>query len=556
MVNEENDKEEVAPNVTSLNTDYAPKALHEEVQGLLREVLEPSNGGSIAAQIERDLSASIPDPSLRDSINGFAEADIHRQSEVLRLVEEQGLQVKYILQAASLLRKATDERYLNMKGNFTDLDVYRVMRGHRIEALVEQPRNGGMSRSQSAFAREVIGDFNTGNTNLVGIDGSHKDTQGLGPAEIAKLRLDDPEHPALSFDAENLVDELIKKIGYDFDALSISGIVLDPPSYKNQGVMTLRLDDTGDQIEIEMCNIRLLNIVGADTEMLLDRASDEIYLGRPVRIWLNDKWEDGKIKTPDGPHGLVEVVCSDGSIATVGVRSFDLDRIESADSVVKKHPLEDYPNIRRNRCVRFPIEEQPYFAYGYINDINSAGKEYSIRDSYFHSSEHDFDNTDIVFVDQNSICEKDPLVKIGSKIRYFDFKAQKQRVYEVMGYDPEKDVIITKIVSLRPHSASICHSFRADTEGLEVFEDGDAELSKEFPVLKEWTTYLGGFRVKFTDKSGTERDGKLFECDTLPFYMEVIIKKDPKDIVPGSYESYYRFNVEPNAVLDIYRLSR
>jgi hypothetical protein len=265
------------------------------------------------------------DAELMEAASRMEELSLIDQAEVVRKIEGYSLDVRDVLTVFNIARKSEDPKYQAANDRFIDPSIYRITRGHRIEMFVEVPLDG-VSRHQSAFFEKLVESV----TEMVGLDTSDTDIRRLqlqpgsipmreirdkdkkgdnivqitGIPGLLKLMEDNPNHPGLSYGGE-VKDNLRSAISSKYSYKLISGVVHEPPGDSNRGMLTLE-----DGTQVEMANVRMLNVVGVELPNFLSRGPHEIYLWRPVRVWhqAGAKWVTGRVVTPDSAHGLVEVI--------------------------------------------------------------------------------------------------------------------------------------------------------------------------------------------------------------------------------------------------------
>jgi hypothetical protein len=300
----------------------------------------------------------VPEQIKRAAEN-FPYTDIHSQAAFLNELIQQGINPTALLNHVQLAQKSHDSSYQEADEFFVDPMIYRVMRGHEVQIFHEISK-GGVSRHQGRFAKSIIDD----ETAIFVADGSHPDIKRLqldetksypllskhspendqtdkvayisGIRGLQRLISDNPNHPALSADQAYGAQVLFSMITHTFSLEFKSGIVAAPPGASNEGMLKFT-----DGTEIEMCNVRLINIIGADVPALLKRGDREVYLGRPVKVFFQNEWHTGIIHDPDSVSGLVGVRCDqkisngsflDGHGLTVGISSPDLDLLVPVSS--------------------------------------------------------------------------------------------------------------------------------------------------------------------------------------------------------------------------------
>lgn len=498
-----------ADNVVLLDTGYHPQPLHEWLNEFFAEF---NNQHLEAAQsLVSDIESLLPADLLPDG--GLAEilqVDINQQVAILEALEQASVSVADVLRLAQLCGKATKNSFKQSNERSLDHDHKYVLPGHRVEMLVEVPRNGGLSRAVSNFGRRVMKDIEAGTATDAG-------------AAVLADELEWPDEVLGALEEQTLAtaEDFKKRIGYEFETQAVSGIVA---MAVDNGVLTVLREPDGEAIELEGRSIKLLNVVGAETDCLLDRGPEELYYGRRVRVWLNEAWQLGRISFMGLGWG-VGVRLDSGGQSTVGRKSESLDLMADPEAPPKRHTLEDYPDLRNYRCVRVATTKFPFSDYGFIDGIDSNHKNYAVHFARKGKQIMDFDDPDVAFVPLGTVCPRRPEIKVGNKIRYFDFKAQTSRIYEILGYDDNYCQIITEIVSQRPSEIPICHVFPLNRPGLEIADKNYDDLIARFPVLSEWKRFAKTFIIQFEDENGQMQEGRLDSLETLPFHVEVLMKE-------------------------------
>jgi hypothetical protein len=473
---------------------------------------------------------------------------------------------KFLLELA-IARKMADPGYDNHDDPyFVDPLIDMVERGHRVVILYEEPQ-GGVSRHQArslqrlAASSELIvvdpddpdvvahGVRQDAGNAIVrmqkpvreigapdGTEDESNDTDENGAQNLLGLYMSDREHAA--FQTRRTAQEVIQsRITDEYLLKTIAGTIKQPGRPDNKEMFTLE-----DGTEIEKNTVRFVAIVGADEEEFLTRGADEIYLHRPVRVWYKDTWHKARIAGPGWGRSVVvkcdEKVSGDGDLMggyglIIGNNAFDLD-LSDPGQPEKRHPLEDYPQIRQYNCIRF-IDGQGRTAHGWIQYINPETKKMMVE-TQLGLGEVDFDGL-YEIIDDHKEEPDDELLKTGNRFMVHEPQAGKDPVFEIMGVDKENDLLIGKIVSLR-RGASVAQVFpRSHVELL-----GDPQpLWKQYPYLME-SSPLDRVDVNFRHDDEILQ-GTVLNADTLPAYVEIAIKKDPPPN-GGLEDSYIRYDVK------------
>jgi hypothetical protein len=431
---------------------------------------------------------------------------LEEQVKLLTDLESHGVSdVESVLRVLSIRRKASNSKYHETMESFVDPSVYKAMRGHRVEIVVEVPKQG-VSRSQSDFFKFLI----DSNMNMVGLDMRNNDIRrlqlepgGIPLREVKKpeaqpsrssvlspekgedsstsdnivhitglqglLRLlnQNPNHPGLIY-GEAVKEKMRSAMAVNYSYELMAGVVKDPPGYSNQGMLSLE-----DGRTLEMTNIRMLNIVGIDVRTFLDRGENEIYLGKRVRVWIQTlrKWVTGSVIVPDSLRGLVEVIADEvvfpnsdyhgGRGISVGAKSVDLDMRDPSIYPERIHPLQKYPQIELGKVLKFTNKDH-VVDYGYIDDINSEGGYYRVIDSLGDWPEIRFEE-EVQFLDLEVTPSEPTRVRREGRISVVDYselsERGKERVYRILAYDPEDRIIVARIVSTRPSGMESVRTF-------------------------------------------------------------------------------------------------
>ena len=523
----------------------------EEVH--LQNILHEQSDRSISQIVStlKDLPKEI-----QDTVLDFDAAHIEQQAEAINAMLAAGLDVQSTLRSLSIEKKLNNEKFhTSADTRFIDPTIHKVMDGHDVEMFVEVPLDG-VSRAQSQFFQELMFQADSqSNINVIGLDTDKtpRENEGsqIGIQELLHLLQENPDHPAFIM-GNDIKKQLAKAMSHRYAYTYMRGIVREPPTHENEGVLTLM-----DGSEVEMCNIKICNIVGADTSVLLDRAPDEIYRGRRVRVFDPHAtvWREGEVALAAGPRGLVEVRCDeqihenmhflDGHGLTVPKNSSDLDLRDPRTCAPKEHILEKYPNIRTDRCIHFRDENGLHYAI--IRGINSKNKQYEAFGNAGEYFTFPFDKN-VLFIQE--IPASSTSVKKGNKVISQSLDGEK-RVYEIYGFDPEYGAIITHIVSLRPSGMPICNTFHVDDPTIEIVENNTEGLFERFPTLKDYVEFSEQYQLQFADEDGTVRVGRIHNMASLPAYIEVLIPKKKSDIEEDG-DVYHRFNVPPERIIDAF----
>lgn len=530
---------------------------------------QPQEAKSVATATINRLVAEVPSIN-RESLLQVEELPLQQQADIIRGVQSAVPDSEKFLLELAVARKMTDPRYDNHADPyFIDPLIHMVEKGHRVMFLHEESQ-GGVSRHQARF----LGKLSESGTAIVvdpddpdiialglgtetqsmgmrmqkpqrqigdppvQIEGGVEQTDARGVQGLFELYMGDKKHPAFKTgkDAAAAIERMTTD---DYLLRTTVGTVREPARPDTEGVLTL-----DDGTEIEMANVRFAAIVGVDEEAFLSRGEDEIYLHRPIRVWYNDKWQKGRI-AGFGPHGLVQVRCDEkvsdnednmeGHGLTVGSKTVDLD-LSDPNTPEKRHPLQEYPKVRMNNCMRF-LSQDGRTAYGWINQINSSARTMQVE-TQLGFEDLPFDGLYEIFDDHTEEPE-DELLKTGNRFKIHDPQADKDRVFEIKGVDAENDLVIGKIVSLRPSGMSIAHVFPRSQ--VELLGDPKAIL-EQYPYLKGRFNNYREVQVKFRHE-GEILEGKVLTSKTLPAFVEVIIEKDPPP--KGNFvDVYNRYDVK------------
>jgi len=514
--------------------------------------------------------------NLQKRVRDFENLNIQVQTETLRELQTHTDEVDQLLFEASVERKSADPKYQKNDPFFIDPTIYKVMKGHIVDCCYEVPtKKGGVSRNQARFLEQLANDVERGrgSITLIGLDSGHPDIKRLGldvPQSVPlRAKLDDKEpdnivqitgiggllrlqrehsdHPAFK-SQEETIQQARMMISPLYEIKHERGLVIKPPSEENEGVMVLE-----NGLEIEMCNVRMVHIIGANEKALLTRGADEIYLGRPIRVWHEGAWHKAVIECPTGPRGLITVRTDervhdggflDGHGLSVGRKSADLDLRDPATSTEREHPLMRHPEIRMGRCVAFIREGERQI--GYIEQIISDQEGYLIQTTNGPDMIH-FDNAEVEFLPRTDKAPLDhPDIIRGNKIVSFDSMDRKNRVYEILGYDEKTGRILAKMVSLRPRFAANYYYFDADDTSYSILGNGKEGLER-FPRLRDQYKYPAP-KVRF-NWEGKILEGKLLTAETLPAFVEVIIEKDPSQL--PSADAYNRYDVRLDDIIEV-----
>lgn len=502
------------------------------------------------------LAKEVPEID-RSQLLRIEELPLEEQAAIFRIVGAQGTAPEQFFSELGLARKLLDIRYKDKNDPFfIDPLIHKVERGHRVVIMHEEPQ-GGVSRHQARF----LGEVSRAGVAIV-VDSNHPDIKKLGinwgpqsvplrtdkplreigdppvrvfgsgspinPIEaqgaqgLFELYIQDKQHPAFKTGEE--ADATIKDmIAPAYQLKTITGTVTESPKPDNDGVITLDKKN-----EIEMCNVRFITIVGMDENLFLNRGEDEIYLHRPVRVWYNERWHSGRIYG-FGIRGRIDVRCDEkvtdnedylqGHGLSVGKKSFDLD-LSDPSTPEKRHPLQEYPLVREDNCVRY-VDAKGKIIRGWINGINSARKVFQVE-TQEGTHQLPFDGGYEV-IDTPLTDPTDEILKAGNTFKIFDPYARKDRVFEIKGFDREHDLLIGRLVSLKPFGMSIAQVFpRSEVELL-----GDPkEVLERYPYLKGRYKRYQDTKVRFRHE-GKELTGELLTAETLPAFVEVIIEKTP-----------------------------
>ncbi|MBI2337958.1 hypothetical protein HYU95_02140 [Candidatus Daviesbacteria bacterium] len=510
---------------------------------------------SALSSVDR-LAKEVPEID-RSQLLRIEELPLEEQATIFKTIGAKDTAPEQFFFELGLARKLLDTRYKDRNDPFfIDPLIHRVERGHRVVIMHEEPQ-GGVSRHQARFLGKVARDG-----VAIVVDSNHPDIQKLGinwgPQSLPlrtnqPLReIGDPPVKALSSElpvnssgaqgAQGLFELYMQDkqhssfktgeeakaaikgmITSDYQLKTIMGTITEPPTSDNDGVMTL-----GQKTEIEMCNVRFIAIVGVDENLFLNRGDDEIYLHRPVRVWYNERWFSGRIYG-FGVRGRIEVRCDEkvtdneeylqGHGLSVGRKSFDLD-LSDPSTPEKRHPLQEYPLVRENNCVRY-IDAQGRTILGWINGIDAARKVFQIE-TQVGTNQIPFDGEyEVIDTPLNNPLNES--VKTGNTFKVFDPYARKDRVFEIKGYDSEHDLLIGRLVSLKPFGMSIAQVFPRDE--IELLGD-PKEILERYPFLKGRYKKYQSVKVRFRHE-GKELTGELLTAETLPVFVEVIIEKNP-----------------------------
>lgn len=555
------------------STEYdSARKLAPNVGDLLSKVTEEADYKVVIERL-RQIDAELMVAASR-----MEELSLEDQAEVVRKIEGYSLDVRDVLTVLNIAKKSEDPKYQAADDSFIDPSIYRITRGHRIEMFVEVPLDG-VSRHHSAFFKKLV----ESTTKIVGLDTSNNDIRRLqlqpgsilmreirgkkdkrgdnivqitGIPGLLRLMKENPNHPGLIY-GEYAKDNIRAAISSKYSYKLISGVVKEPPGGSNQGMLTL-----ADGTQVEMANVRMLNVVGVELPSFLSRGPDEIYLWRPVRVWnqVGAKWVTGRVVTPDSAHGLVEVIADEqigqnmdyhnGRGIAVGRKSIDLDLRHPKLYSEKKHPLQGYPHLQREAVVKFKTESGET-DYGYVDQIAAGEGFYQVKDSKGMWPQLPLDEP-VQFLDLRITPSEQPLVKRGNRISLHDFRARKVRVFEILAYDPVDKIIVTSIVSLRPIELTLVSTFRLDDSRLRFIGNDNSEVFRAHPELAKIRRFSGFKRkIEFYDEGGQKRTGEILSRETLPAFVEVIIERQPEER-DASGDHYFRFDVDPSRIIRVW----
>lgn len=538
---------------------------------------------------------SVLDPAIAQTVQSFEKCDIWAQAAAIKAMEALQLDTTGILRAFGVEHKFNSSGTLEatVDRKFIDPSLYRVTRGHYVEMVVEVPLEG-VSRHQAEFLAKLSVDADLSRNTIIGIDGSNPEIKAIlgndpstetlgiqndsikdsipdqvparGLAGLMWMNCMHPDHPGFIRDPLKIKAMINGMLPKGFKLENISGFVEKPPNGSNSGMLTMT-----DGQAFEMCNIRFLNIVGADIQALLERAPDEIYLGKRVRIWWEPerRWIEGSVEQPDAAHGLVQIRSDErvhdnldfygGHGVTIGQKSSELDLRDLSLNRPKHHPALDYPKLARGRVVSY-VDDEGTLCYGEIYQINWGEKELVLCDSEYITSIHPLDfNCDYL---TETVVPGRNEARVGNKISYYDIEDGIVRVYDIIGVDPKHNKVIAKIVSLRPPLAPSCYSFDLDDSNLTIVDmkAGLAERARRFPCLDQYRRYSGkkyGIRFRDVNKNNRDTVAELFEADTYPFYFEAAQRKEPNEFDSNSdvhQDFFHRYRVNPDDVIEIFNI--
>jgi hypothetical protein len=235
---------------------------------------------------------------------------------------------------------------------------------------------------------------------------------------------------------------------------------------------------------------------------------------------------------------------------TVGRKSIDLDLRDPKRYPEKKHPLQGYPHLQLKAVVKFKTESGET-DYGYVDQIVADKGFYQVKDSKGEGPQLPLE-LPVQFLDLRTTPPEQPLVKRGNRISMHDFRTQKERIFEILGYDPVDKIIVTSIVSLRPRGMSLVSTFRLGDSRLRFIGNDNSEVFGAHPELAKIRRYSGfKHKIEFYDKGGQKRTGEILSREPLPAFVEVIIERRPEER-DASDDHYFRFDVDPSRIIRVW----
>jgi hypothetical protein len=491
--------------------------------------------------------------NLRARVINFEELSLQNQAKTFEELQQQSPHPEQILYSASLTRKAHDPRYAQMGEDmsFIDPTIYNIQKGHVVEVHYEKPtKPGTVSRAQAGFLAKTLKDAkNPGSDIEVGVlITSHPDIKRLalqpgsyllkespqgektnlahihGIAGLLRLMRENPDHPGILLGIDAFEDAAAALTSPLYMIEQTHGLVTQVPGGSNRGVLKL-----ADGQEIEMNTVRMIHIVGIDKATLLERSPDEIYKGKPVRIWYEGRWHEGVVHEPDVAHGLIGVRTNekladneylDGHGFTVGKASESLDLRDPAMTSPREHPLAAYPHIKRSVAVAFDWEGQRHL--GVVDRISVEDRFFTV-DSSEGTFKHDFDEPGVEFLPPTEQSAPKPEVRNGNRISVFDFEGHATRnVYEIVGYDTVTQRILGRLLSFpsrndpRPPWIPQYWYFDVKDDRYQILGNGKAELSR-FPKNR--------FHLKVRFRWQEQiLEGEVINFETLPVFLQI---RDP-----------------------------
>ncbi len=478
---------------------------------------------------------------LADHAHNFPDLSLPRQVQLLDELAQAGYQPDAVLRAAALERKLAGGDFMGKRldERFVDEEVRRLNRGQKVELIVEIPTDG-VSRHQAAFFKELIPEVAHGGVigvnagmsefrSMADIEGSEselpKDTRARVTNMLARFAVDGPDS-SLFMDGPETEMHLLGSTPTGYGYQYVRGIVNERPEGRNEGMLRLT-----NGLEFEGTNVRVVMVVGADRNILLDRGKDEAYYGRPVRVWWQG-WHKGRIVDLSHPS-LVGVEADqpihdnldnpDGRGLSVGYQSFDLDYRDPASTAEAFHPLEMYRHIRAGNVVRYIDPDTQAPMLGVIDGISSANHQYGVIGGGRRFEAFAFEDASVRLVDSGEVAVQLPEGTVAQRDARFAIRELdgETTIYRIVGVDKEREMVLAKRATLYPGPPTIHEEMPLTmVSGVVSPEDAQASLDR-FPGLTPDRPFRY-WQVRFQHE-GTMLAGELLTADTAPFYLQIIV---------------------------------
>lgn len=506
--------------------------------------------------------------------------DLHPKAQVRVVNEliELGLPVEATLRDAAIRGKIDDPRY-NQKfdGSFRDPTIWKLERGQQVEIWAETSSTG-VSREQTEFLSSLAD-----KGELILLDDKHPQIRALeliegtylfgnshepsSAAGLLKLLMEHPDHPAFGTqrDADTMAQHLR---GAHFSLAYVKGTVLEAPSGSNEGL--IKLDDNRT---VEMCAVRLVNVIGVDQDMLLNRQDHELYKNQRVWVYYKRTWKKATVEDPDEYNNAGTVVCDEVvhtnldnhqgkgltfHRALIGIDVVPSQEEELLDPPDFEHPLEKYPHIERDQCIKFNKDGRSTF--GIIARISILNSTYTVTDSDGNETSLDF-GEHVTILDRERVDAFNPTIKPGNIVATREFQNGSPVVYKILAVGDDS-MFVRRVdrAGCRRCSTLPNDFYRAGPQSKLVF-DRDQEhekLQARFPWIAAFdldSDVLIYSRMTFMDHDGVTRTGKPLDLQTFPAHIEILIEKTPQEIRAdneksrGQADHYHRYCIKAEDII-------
>lgn len=520
-------------------SEFAESEQKEYQDLTYREVLEELS--SVDAQASLD-KLRTEDSVLYDQLLTFCELSVKQQLHLLRTLKERGLDSTVLLRQEAVVRKLNGlpaglDRTLS--AGIIDEEYRKIRRGYVVEFILKTPLDGSI---QTQHIENLLQEIRKGTAQLIVFDPNHPELKNISSEGLLELHESDTDHPGI-IRGQEAVRHLANSRAHRYGYTSVQGTV-DKPS-GSDGVITLT-----DQTKIQIQEILICNIVGADAELL--RRQRKYYYGKNIRIWVAGAWRDASVTDAGGYANHMSVYCPEGFLESpehyVLSHRGDFSKDGPFVNGKKNSPDTSFDappeQIHIGTCISYR-DNNDELTYGIITFIDPTNHTF---DAGRWGQLFDWD-ADVEYLNDQESTD-DVRVQVGTRISVKNSRKDKSGgldtlVYAVVGIDNERQQIVCQIVGPRDPKTSPMIILDActldDREDLMIYNnDAAADVFERFPVLREAINPTCKVVAEYRYNNEVHR-AHIFthiQLDTLPVHLG------------GRLGEY----VHPNDIMRVYKI--